>query len=567
MAFLVSPHLQEKDLLTSESFDCYDAFGHGTFQKRLMLLCALGAFLANSHALAFPLISRGVEFKCKQPLPYLNISAAASEDGAQLGRCLAYENPAEPNNSRTVPCREWDYDDVRAETTVVSAWNLVCQRKLLIAGMSAIQNAGAAIFVLVAGYVADSVGRVPVLVAATVVLMVSTASSCLSGDYVTHAALKFFSAGSSTLTMAFSAISLFEVTTHDNRPLHIAVSGTLGLLASDVLYFFLLQLDFRWELKLAAFLLPAMMLLPAYLTIYESPRWLVAKGQYARVESVVFAAANTNRYPLPSAARLLDKLKADMCHTAERRSTIVAALLSGFSIRRRALIMCGASFSNTFALYVVVFTKQQRSTPWVPYIAFFFNLAGYAAMHLLIRKVTMLTVITTLFAALCVVQCLLILSVVAATESSVVIEALAEVQIALYYSGGIVSFVYVLELFPTAMRATAIGWAFACGRLGAGCALLSLLLKNAGREQWALLAAELFLFVSLMTLRSLPPATSIECTKMESRRTSLVAKQNIERMKNTLATRSEGSKKSKSSSESGKSVSTLRGSRRAKAKQ
>ncbi|KAH7961996.1 solute carrier family 22 member 16 [Rhipicephalus sanguineus] len=486
----------------------------------------------------------------------------------EADRCLVYE--AEGNVSRAVPCREWEYDVERARTTVVSAWNLVCQRKLLIAVMSVVQNSGAAVFALVAGYVADSIGRAPVLVAAALVLLVSASASCLSGDYVTHAALKFFSAGSSTLTLIFSAISLFEVTTHNNRPLHVAVSGTLGLLASDVWYFFMLQWSLRWDLELATFILPALLLLPAYLSVYESPRWLVAAGQCQRAEGVVLAAANTNHFPLPSSACLLDKVKADMNRSADRRETIVDALLSGISIRQRALIMFGSFFSNAFALYVVVYTNERRSMPWQPYTSFFFNFTGYVIMHLLIRKVTMLTVIVSLFAALCVVQCLFILNVTAG-ESAVVTEALTEVHVAFYYTGGIVCFVYVLELFPTALRATAIGWAYACGRFGAVSAMLSLLLKNIGRENVAFIAAEFILFVSLLTLRSLPPATTVECTKMASKRSSLASKQNIERMKNTLATvqADGGSKKSKIGSEGSKTPSSVRGgrSRRAKAKQ
>ncbi|KAL1485255.1 hypothetical protein MTO96_032079 [Rhipicephalus appendiculatus] len=573
MTFLVSPILTTKALLISESFDCNDAFGHGTFQKRLLLLCALGAFLANSHALAFSLISRSVDYRCKQPSPQSNMSAVASEEAEQLGQCLVYEGLAEDNVSRTVPCREWEYDEERARTTVVSAWNLVCQRKLLISVMSVVQNTGAAVFALVAGYVADSIGRAPVLVAAALMLLVSASASCLSGDYATHAALKFFSAGSSTLTLIFSAISLFEVTTHDNRPLHVAVSGTLGLLASDVWYFFMLQWSLRWDLELAAFILPALFLLPAYLTVYESPRWLIATGQYHRAEGVVLAAANTNHFPLPSAACLLNRVKADMNSTADRRATIVEALLSDISIRKRALIMCGSFFSNAFALYVVVYTKEQRSMPWQPYTSFFFNFAGYVIMHLLIRKATMLTVIVSLFATLCVIQCLFILNATAG-ESAVVTEALTEVHVAFYYTGGIVCFVYVLELFPTALRATVIGWAYACGRLGAIFAVLSLVLKNIGRENVALIAAEFLLFVSLLTLRSLPPATTVECTKMPSKRCSPESKQNIARMKNTLAVvlpvrEDGGSKKSKISSESSKSSSSVRGgrTRRAKAKQ
>ncbi|KAL3243705.1 hypothetical protein MRX96_020093 [Rhipicephalus microplus] len=65
--------------------------------------------------------------------------------------------------------------------------------------------------------------------------------------------------------MTSSAISLFEVTTHDNRPLSIAVSITIGLLVADSWFFLLVPWSLRWERKLSVFLLPALVLLPTFL--------------------------------------------------------------------------------------------------------------------------------------------------------------------------------------------------------------------------------------------------------------------------------------------------------------
>ncbi|KAL3243704.1 hypothetical protein MRX96_020092 [Rhipicephalus microplus] len=141
--FMPARHMS-RDMFTCEYFDCNDAFGHGAFQKRLMMLCALGAFLANIHALAFPLISKSVQYRCKQP--YANDSkafgknGAARDDSGQIGECLVYEDPADPNDTQTVPCVEWEYDEDRAKSTAVSTWNMVCGRKPLIVVMYAIQN-------------------------------------------------------------------------------------------------------------------------------------------------------------------------------------------------------------------------------------------------------------------------------------------------------------------------------------------------------------------------------------------------------------------------------------------
>ncbi|KAH7967436.1 hypothetical protein HPB49_024847 [Dermacentor silvarum] len=569
MARLIRARPKLRDLFTSEYFDCNDAFGHGTFQKRLMLLCALGAFLANTHALTLPLISAGVQYRCKQQYDNDSVAAAkyasaAHEAGGQIGRCLVYEDPDDPKDSQTVPCQEWEYDEEFANRTAVSKWNMVCGRKALITIMYAIQNAGPAVFVLTAGHFADTMGRVPVLLTAVAVLLVSTVAICLVNDYAAHAALKFFSSGSAILTLTTSAISLFEVTIHDKRPLSIAVSITLGLLAADAWYFLLLPWNLRWERKLCVFILPALVLLPAFLTVNESPRWLVANGMYDRVEQVVIAAAEKNHFPLSNAACLVDSLKADGTRKLDRRkSTCAEELLSMFSIRRRALVLCGCFFSNSFALYAITFSKGQLHTPWLPFIAFTYNSTVYAVAHLLMRRFAMLTVITVLFAVLCVVQCFLCLTVL--SEMDVATEALLQANIALYYSGAVVCFVYVLELFPTALRATAVGWTLACGRLGVGCALFSSFLTDTGLEYLAPATAGVLLFASLLTLRVLPPATTIECTKMVTQGLSVQTQQNIELMKATLETRLGERRKTKTSSDSGSKSNSSR-SRRFKSK-
>ncbi|KAL3219897.1 hypothetical protein MRX96_005653 [Rhipicephalus microplus] len=69
MDILVPRQLMYKDLLPSESFDCYDAFSHGPFQRCLLLLCTIAPFLANFHGFLFRLILGDVEYWCKLPVP------------------------------------------------------------------------------------------------------------------------------------------------------------------------------------------------------------------------------------------------------------------------------------------------------------------------------------------------------------------------------------------------------------------------------------------------------------------------------------------------------------------
>ncbi|XP_077512782.1 solute carrier family 22 member 4-like [Amblyomma americanum] len=539
MHLLSTSRLESKDLLTSESFDCRDAFGHGFYQSRLMLICAIAAFVASSHSFVFSLISGDVEFWCKQPWQFkfsLNDSTDAvvpSPANRTSDPCRIYDEHSNGQNSSTgVPCQQWEYDNDWAKTTVVSEWNLVCQRQPLTSLMIMIQTTGAAVFALVAGLTADYAGRAPVLVLSLAILLVSAVGSCLSRNYTEHATAKFFTSGSSTVAMEMTGVVLFEVSTHDHRPLRIVVAGVIGLVLGDLWYVAMIPVKLDWEVKQVVFILPGVLLLPAAFLVDESPRWLIANSRHKAVEAAMLTAAKTNHFPLPSTACLVEKLNRCAKKNALRRRAIIQELFGDFPIRLRTLTMCGCSFTCTFATYVAFFSAPSLKTPWRPFLSFIANVSGYAVMHLFIMKFSMLTVIMAWFVVLFGLQCLLSVTVV---NPSAINELLILLDVGFYYTGGFVFFVYVLELFPTAVRTSAAGLTFAFGRVGAICASSALVLKSIGREDVAFATAACLVFASLVALRGLPPDTAVECARGTAG--SVESKMSIKHMKNTLGSR------------------------------
>ncbi|KAH8026990.1 hypothetical protein HPB51_000838 [Rhipicephalus microplus] len=160
------------------------------------------------------------------------------EPDGKTSRCRRYEYPKEPNGTtpQTILCDEWEYgdDDEPARTSAVSDWNLVCQRDTLIIVMVVVHCFGSCLFSAAAGCLADSVGRMPVLLAGVVVLIISTAIGCLSRSFHTFVVAKFFSSGGVSAVMITTITSVFEVTTHSNRPLQIIFAGMLAVLFSDI---------------------------------------------------------------------------------------------------------------------------------------------------------------------------------------------------------------------------------------------------------------------------------------------------------------------------------------------
>ncbi|KAK8757163.1 hypothetical protein V5799_000134 [Amblyomma americanum] len=562
MDILIPGRVLSKDLLTSESFDCYDAFGHGIFQRRLLVLCTLAAFLTNAHGYALKLISKDVEYWCKQPATS-NISEVAWRNAVvpegtygRSSRCYLYELPEDPNNTEAIPCQEWEYGDERERMSIVSEWNLVCERRLLKAAITAVHNAGASFFPFAAGPIADSIGRMPVLLTAIALFTVSTVIGCLHTSFVIYTTIKFFASGSVSVVGCLTVVSLFEVTTHENRPLHILFSITLGIILSDLWYVAFVPFELGWKLKQAIFLLPTA-LSPLYLCIVdESPRWLVATDQMESAEAVMLAAAEDNHFLYEHTASVIHKLKNEIARNAQRLPAIDEDMLVGCSIQRRAFVMCLSYFSVMFTAFIATYTPMNLNDYWVYPMSFAINLIACTIMCLLITKITMLALMTVWFSLLGTLQCLS--SIAGGLELTIMTEALIVVSKALYFSGGVLCFVYVLELFPTAVRGTAACWLYACGRLGAVAAFIAVALQQIGRRDVAFAFAGLLLFTSIIAQRALPRATTVECAKEEAKRRYDMSHRSMEHMKRSLDSRVQYSTRSKASHETSRLSMTPR---------
>ncbi|XP_037561387.1 solute carrier family 22 member 5 [Dermacentor silvarum] len=357
-------------------------------------------------------------------------------------------------------------------------------------------------------------------------------------------------------------MTVFEVTTHNNRPLHVIFAGTLGLLFSDMWYATVATVKLGWMVKQAFYMFPTVLLLLAFCIVFESPRWLVAKARFNAAEAVMMSAAAINHFPIHYTALTLDKLKTAMVRNAVRLPSIDQDMLSGYSMRRRALILSLSYFSITFSAFIPSFATENQNEPWYTLGSFSLNLLGYAIMDLLITRLSILTVMNVWFAVLGVLQCLLSLTVGAG--AGVLSQALIMVAKALFYSGSVLCFVYTLELFPTAIRGTVVCWVFACGRLGAVSATVVLEFQRFGRSDLGHAVAGTLLMASVFAQGGLPHATAVECTKMEYRRASAVSKRSMEYMKKTLDSRLPDTPRSRNSADSSRYSTSSRSHRRSR---
>ncbi|KAH7934216.1 hypothetical protein HPB49_023131 [Dermacentor silvarum] len=593
MDLLLPQRLAGVDLRTSESFDCEEGFGHGPFQKRMLLLVLLGAFSVSCQTVVVPLVTADVDHWCK-PLAGFNISAAdwkniaiPTEADGRFSRCRIYErckptaesdsttehgkSGAEPvvayrwynkcflserelqdtNDTRDAPCEEWDYDVRTAETSAVSFWNMVCHRRLLPAALVTLQNAGAVVSLILAGAFADYVGRRAMLLGSAVAVVTCTVCTLVETNYVRYAVARFLTGGSVVVYSVFTFVIPFEVMTHAHRPQQVLLMAVMGLALCEIWIVIVKPLGIDWRLKQVICLTPTALLLPAMLTARESPRWLVAKGRLDAAEAIMMQGAKSNNFPIAVTACLMEKLRKQIKDRAGQEGADKDDLIDCHSLRRRALAMFVVCFSISFAFYVHAFSTAQYNEYWIPCFTVVVTLATYVAMHFLIAGVALVTVLTACFLLTGFIQC--VLSIAAATEFDTITKALLVLSKGISNVLLVHCYTYVLELFPSAVRAGAACWAFASGRVSAIFAAMTFVLKPAGREDVVFAFAGLFLFASLLVIRALPRATVVEEARIVARQPSDSSRMSMDYMKRTLEQQSLRKRSKTASAESSKS--------------
>ncbi|XP_054934082.1 solute carrier family 22 member 7-like [Dermacentor andersoni] len=340
MDVVLHQRLAGADLRTSESFDCEEAFGHGPFQTRMLVLILLELFSAVSQTLVMSLVTGDVDHWCK-PLAGFNISAADWKNIAIpikaegcFSRCRIYERckpPADHGDSaehrksgvvqtaadewynrcfqdtsdpRHVPCEELDYDVRTAEASAVSSWNMVCHQRLLPATFLDLDNAGAVVSLILAGAFVDYLGRRTTLLDSAAAVVTFAAKDC-----VRYAVVCLLTGASVAVQTIFTSLRQFEVMTHAHRLQHVLLLVVLGLTLCEIWIVIVDAVVTDWRLKQVIFLAPTAVLLPPLSAARESSRWLVDNGRLDVTKTVLMQAAKTNNFPPPITVCPAEKLK------------------------------------------------------------------------------------------------------------------------------------------------------------------------------------------------------------------------------------------------------------------
>lgn len=311
---------------------------YGLYQKRVLFLATLVAIPVAMHAVGSVFLAASMDHWCSVydagegggsgseadycggPVDqrnatlceYLKQNIIPLDEDGEYQQCSRYNSsydgtgPYDPSiineteiDADTMQCDQgWVYDRSQYKTSIVSEFDLVCDRSYLVGIASSIYFAGVLIGSLVTGMLADWIGRFPtflVCVGLTSSLGITTA---FTQSYTAFVTLRFF-LGASNLGMY---MMIFIIGTEIVGPSKRIVCGILvaAQFGVGVSLFAVLAYFFRyWRTLQLIISAPMLLLFLLALIMHESPRWLFTRGKFERAEKIICKMAAVNQTEVP----------------------------------------------------------------------------------------------------------------------------------------------------------------------------------------------------------------------------------------------------------------------------
>ncbi|KAG1691498.1 Organic cation transporter protein [Nymphon striatum] len=296
---------------------------------------------------------------CKQyDIDYKNISVA---------EYVSFMNNFKSGN-RTVSeksCSSWAYDKSFWKETIVSDWNLVCDKSVLVTVISSVYMAGMMFGLLIIPQFSDRFGRKPVILIVLLVCFVSTLGLTFSPNIIIFSVLRFVIAATDIPGTSMIFIMGQECLSERNR----ALWGNLSNVSFPIGTLFLTMFSYlttNWRITQVIAIVPLIIMFILHLIIPESLRWQLSVGKYDKALKSMKVSSKLNRYTLPCEDILLQdiaKMKNEKIieEKEKRNKKTKVTLLDLFKtpeVRIRTLITYLLWFTVAFCYYAFTLNLQ-----------------------------------------------------------------------------------------------------------------------------------------------------------------------------------------------------------------
>ncbi|XP_011633595.1 organic cation transporter protein-like [Pogonomyrmex barbatus] len=285
----VAAHMKTKQVSNDKDDDHVDsdanvdavqiAIGNlGRWQIIVCLAISLVKFPVAWHQLAIVFMAPHQSYNCTEP----------AADEYSKDQCMVHLN------GTLIKCAEWKYDRKIFPETIISQWNLVCDRTHYANVQQSILMFGVLLGNIIFGSLADRFGRKTPLMVSVILQLLSGIGCAVVPWFHALLLMKLLSALATGGTMVTSYVICMEIVGTKWRAaitVLYQIPFSLGHMSLAGLAFW-----FRhWQQLQIAITLPSIILLSYWWIVPESPRWLLAMGKQRKACEILQEAANTNK--------------------------------------------------------------------------------------------------------------------------------------------------------------------------------------------------------------------------------------------------------------------------------
>ncbi|XP_071562765.1 organic cation transporter protein-like isoform X2 [Temnothorax nylanderi] len=272
----------------------------GPWHIVIAVAISLVKFPVAWHQLSIVFLAPPTNFSCIAPLSATNES-------------MTMKCEVDVGNGTIEECTHFRYDKRIFRESIITQWNLVCDREQLANFAQSCTMFGVLVGNLIFSMMADRIGRKKPLMIAIALQSVTGFASAFAPWYELFLVLKFICALSTGGTMLVSFVLLMEIVGVEWRSI-MSVLFHVPFLIGHVMNPLISYLTLTWSGFQMAVSIPSIFLLAYYWIIPESPRWLLAMGKNRQAEQILLKAAGRNKIPVENVKLALE--------TYENQSTI-----------------------------------------------------------------------------------------------------------------------------------------------------------------------------------------------------------------------------------------------------
>ncbi|GBP94351.1 Organic cation transporter protein [Eumeta japonica] len=331
---------------------------YGRWQLLMTFLLSLFSFPCTFHIYLPTFTARETKFWCRRPDNFSDLDVQEWINYSQpKGNCLIRNitseittasilNHTAPLIDSFMPCKEWEWDRSEVGNTIISEWNLVCDRANLTNLAEMVFLVGVGIGGVVGGWVSDKFGRKRILMGMLVAQSALAILSLLVRSYAQYVIVRLVM-GLVSVSVVYAAFVLAVELVGGKW---VTVAGVCNFFPLPVAYIIVSLLSLvlpNWRDLQLALSLPGCLLIFLWCVLPESPRWLLSMGRTQEAKAILEKAAKFNKRELPVD---LDKLLMLNKPEMSQGDSSVSLLFKG-PILKRTICLALAWFSMTIAYY------------------------------------------------------------------------------------------------------------------------------------------------------------------------------------------------------------------------